>query len=102
MQSSTFRQKLRLVLLSGAGLITVPWGGIAQAQNQVAANTEVVTVTGTRIPRAEVDSPSPLVDISAQDIKNSGTTNLGDYLKRVPALVGSMGDFETNGFASPA
>lgn len=59
---------------------------------------ETVVVTGSRIPRAETDMPNPVTSISATDLKNSGTTNLTDYLKRIPALSGSLGDYETTGY----
>jgi iron complex outermembrane recepter protein len=98
MKNRTFSEKSRLVLLSGAGVAAL-WGGAAQAQT---ISTEVVTVTGSRIPHVELDTPSPVVSVTAQDIQNSGTLNLTDYLHRIPSLVGSMGDFDTNGFASPA
>ena len=35
------------------------------------------------------------------EIEHSGTINLTDYLKRIPSLVGSMGDYQTNGYATP-
>ncbi|HWA30898.1 MAG TPA: TonB-dependent receptor [Rhizomicrobium sp.] len=59
---------------------------------------ETVVVTGSRIPRPEADQPNPVVSLSADDILHSGTTNLGDYLRRIPALTGSLGDFETSGY----
>ncbi|HEX4505064.1 MAG TPA: TonB-dependent receptor plug domain-containing protein, partial [Alphaproteobacteria bacterium] len=101
MKNSTFSKTSRRVLLSGVGLAAL-WGGVAQAQNQVVASTEVMTVTGTRIPRVETDSPSPVISVTGQDIQNSGSINLGDYLKRIPALAGSIGSFDTSGYNSPA
>src|SRR6201999_4335647 len=40
--------------------------------------------------------------LNAEDIVHSGTTNLTDYLKRIPALQGSLGDVETTGLNTPA
>jgi outer membrane receptor protein involved in Fe transport len=88
---------LKSILLLSAGAATL--GALpALAQEQMAA--EMVTVTGTRIPRPETDLPSPTTTVSAEDIQNSGTTNLTDYLKRIPALSGSLGDFESSGYAT--
>lgn len=70
----------------------------ASAQEQV----ETVVVTGTRIPRPAYDMPSPVATLSSDEIQHSGTTNLADYLKRVPSLAGSLGDFQTSGYNTPA
>ena len=60
--------------------------------NNPACSVETVVVTGSRIPRPESDSPAPVVSMSAAEILHSGDVNLTDYLKRIPALVGSLGD----------
>jgi len=89
----------RTALLASASLLFLGQGAIAADDTGA---TETVVVTGTRIPRPELDLPSPTITLSDQDLKNSGTTNLGDYLKRIPALVGSLGDYQTNGYGTPA
>lgn len=70
----------------------------AAAQDQA---PETVVVTGTRIPRAEFDLPNPVTSVGADEIAHSGTTNLTDYLKRIPSLIGSLGDFQTSGYNTP-
>lgn len=72
---------------------------IASAQDQP---VETVVVTGSRIPRPAYDMPSPVATLSSEEIQHSGTTNLADYLKRVPSLAGSLGDFQTSGYNTPA
>ncbi len=59
-------------------------------------SVETVIVTGSRIPRPEADSPNPVQSVSAEDIQHSGETDITQYLKRIPALVGSLGDAETS------
>src|SRR5579863_5102448 len=88
--------KLRGVLFAGTALILV--GAAAYADDQV----ETVVVTGTRIPRPEYDLPNPTTEIGADQIQESGTADLGDYLRRIPALEGSLGNFQLNGFATPS
>ncbi|HWA92052.1 MAG TPA: TonB-dependent receptor [Rhizomicrobium sp.] len=83
-------------LMSGAAFLSV-WPALAQEQPPV----ETVVVTGTRIPRPAYDLPSPVATMSAEEIQHSGTTNLADYLKRVPSLAGSLGDFQTSGYNTP-
>jgi outer membrane receptor protein involved in Fe transport len=70
----------------------------AQAQDQV----ETVVVTGSRIPRPAYDMPNPVATVNSEEIAHSGTVNLTDYLKRIPALTGSLGDFATSGYNTPA
>jgi outer membrane receptor protein involved in Fe transport len=83
-----------------AAVILLSAGHSTFADDQQAPET--VVVTGTRIPRPSFDLPSPVTTLGSDEILHSGTTNLGDYLKRVPALAGSLGDFQTSGYNTPA
>src|SRR6185312_4299135 len=84
------------ILASAALLVAAPFSAIADD------TTETVVVTGTRIPRPEFDLPNPTMTVGSEQIEHSGTVDLGDYLKRIPALVGSLGNFQTNGYGTPA
>jgi len=90
-------QKRKLALLGAVTLTAVCTAALADEQQ-----VETVVVTGTRIPRPSYDLPSPVTTLGADEIQHSGTTNLGDYLKRVPALAGSLGDFQTSGYNTPS
>src|ERR1700685_4432213 len=68
---------------------------LAQSDN---SGVETVVVTGSRIPRPESDMPNPVQTLRALDIQHRGTVNLTDYLKRIPALTGSLGEFQTTGY----
>lgn len=92
-------RRIRNVCLGSAALVATPPGVMAQTG---ANGVETVVVTGTRIPRPEIDLPNPVTALSAEEIEHSGTTNLADFLKRIPALTGSLGDFQTNGYGSPS
>jgi len=83
------------LMIAGAALVAMSWQDASYAQQDNAIET--VTVTGTRIPRPEVDMPNPVQSVTAEDIVHSGTTNLTDYLKRIPALTASLSDIETSG-----
>ncbi|GGB97336.1 TonB-dependent receptor [Novosphingobium endophyticum] len=70
----------------------------AQAQEtDGTADASAIIVTGSRIARAELDTTSPVVAVSNQDIVNSGTTNLTDYLQTIPALQDPLGSFDLSG-----
>ncbi|HEX2593034.1 MAG TPA: TonB-dependent receptor, partial [Rhizomicrobium sp.] len=91
---------LRTLLLSGAAFIAV--GLVPAAADDTSGAVETVVVTGTRIPRPEADAPNPVVSLGSADLQHSGATALTDFLKRVPALGGSFGNFETSGYNTPA
>ena len=84
-------------------LATTLFGGVAvllaasQALAQdVDAQVEELVVTGSRIPRPNLDQPTPVSTVSQQLIQNSGTSNLGDVIAQLPAL-GHSGTVRGNG-----
>ena len=53
------------------------------------ASMEEVVVTGTRIRQSELGFANPVTTFSAENIVQSGKTDLADFLAQTPALVGS-------------
>ena len=65
-------------------LLALP--GLAVAQNATvpeAKNLDTVTVTGTRIKKAEVESQVPVQVLTREDIDRSGLTSLGDLVQEL-------------------
>ncbi|HEX7732827.1 MAG TPA: TonB-dependent receptor [Rhodanobacter sp.] len=122
------RDKLAMTLL---GLLLVPVSGAAIAQNasstdqaqtpqsqasepQTGANQQnpppqsgntkqlqTVTVTGSAVPRIDLETPSPVTTISAQQIQRSGLTTVADVVRAVSAdNSGSIPNAFTAGFAA--
>jgi iron complex outermembrane recepter protein len=58
---------------------------------------EVAEITGTRIPRAAIDTANPIMSIDAENIALSGRTNLTDLLTQSPALVASTTSYDSAG-----
>ena len=57
----------------------------AQPANQKnAVKLQAVTVTGSMIPRVEVEGPAPVVSISGAEIKQQGFTTLWEFLDSLP------------------
>lgn len=54
---------------------------IEDATNNQAQTMETVTVTGSRIPRAQVEGPAPITVMTAADIKASGLMSVPDILR---------------------
>lgn len=60
-----------------------------------------VTVTGSRIPRAQIEGPAPVTVITAKDIKNSGFTSVPEVLRSLSQNSGSVqGQQNTTGAQS--
>jgi outer membrane receptor protein involved in Fe transport len=90
------------VLLGGALVpalaLLFPQHGFAQDVPAMdAAAGEAIVVTGSRIAQPAADTPNPVTVVTARDISDSGTTNLTDFLKTVPALQNSVDSYQTSG-----
>ena len=65
---------------------------IAQAQGSVAAPAERVQITGSNIRRTDVETPSPVVTLTSQDIERSGYATVSDALRNLTANnMGALG-----------
>jgi iron complex outermembrane receptor protein len=96
MKKRSVLSRARVVLLSGAAALTlVPLAASADS-------VETVVVTGTRIPQPDYQMPNPVVSVSSEELEHNGTTNLTDYLQRIPALVGSLNNYSLTGYNSQA
>lgn len=71
----------------------------AFAQATAKDSDEEIVVTGSRIARPDFAAPNPVKTITAEDIEQSGETNLLEFLQHVPALVGSWDSGFTAGSA---
>lgn len=56
-----------------------------------------IVVTGSRIQRPDYEAPNPIISSDAADIRESGNTNLTNFLVRVPALVSSRDSTRAGG-----
>ena len=67
----------------------------ATSPNETAAaptEDDAIIVTGSRILRPEISLPSPVVSVSADNLLQSGKTDITSVLLDTPALVGSLGN----------
>ncbi|MFC4763699.1 TonB-dependent receptor [Dyella koreensis] len=103
------RNKLALTL---AGLMLAPASAVfaqstapAQTSNpppqDQAKQLQTITVTGSAIPRIDVETPSPVTVITATQISRSGLTTLSDVVRSISAdNSGSIPNAFANGFAA--
>jgi iron complex outermembrane recepter protein len=87
-------------------LVFMSYAGPAGAQQQpaaAAAPLQEVVVTGSLIKRTDTETPSPVQVISAQDLTNSGYTNVSDVLRNLAANgQGTLNQAFTEAFAAGA
>ena len=101
-KSATRQELMSATALAGgiAILLTAAVPGIASAQEsqgQEASQIEEVVVTGSRIRRDATSAPTPLIQITREEMDNSGEANVVDYLADIPALTFSTVPEDTTG-----
>ncbi|GFE93653.1 TonB-dependent receptor domain-containing protein [Acetobacter persici] len=63
-----------------------------------AGGTETVEVTGSYLRQGRNTSPNPVQIITSREIQQTGITNVGDFLQRMPSIGSSgTGNADTNG-----
>ncbi|WP_202594151.1 TonB-dependent receptor [Frateuria defendens] len=90
---------------AAASAQTAPSSAPAQqnppAEPQKATQLQTITVTGSAVPRIDVETPSPVTTISAQQIERSGLTTVSDVVRAISAdNSGSIPNAFANGFAA--
>ena len=60
-----------------------PTTSTAQTEGEI---VEEVVVTGSRISRSSLTTPTPTVILGSAEIEAAGTVNIGDFLREVPAI----------------
>jgi iron complex outermembrane recepter protein len=93
-------------LMASAGIAALALGLPVKAAAQEAGGAaeesaqdegDVIFVTGTRIQRPEVATATPIVAVTAENIEQSGLTNVTELLTQTPALFNSEGNFDAAG-----
>ena len=75
---------------------------IAYAQQAAVEQVERIEITGTRIPQVNVEGPSPVTTLNAQDIKFDGHAKAEDLLNQLPQVFTSQGSASSNGATGTA
>src|SRR5206468_10092010 len=72
------------------------------ARTAAAEQVERIEITGTRIPQVNVEGPSPVTTLNAQDIKFDGHAKAEDLLNQLPQVFTSQGSASSNGATGTA
>ena len=76
-------------------------GAVLAQDAAPAAAAQQVVVTGSNIRRTDTETPSPVQVLTAEDIKNSGYTSVGDVLHNITANnMGSLSQSAPSAFAA--
>jgi outer membrane receptor protein involved in Fe transport len=75
----------------------LPGVDVRGQQQQEATEIEEVVVTGSRIRRDPVNSPTPLIQVQREDLLSTGQATVIDYLATIPALSNSLVPSDTTG-----
>ncbi len=67
------------------------------SQNDVATEVGEIVVTGSRIRRDPTNAPTPLIQVTQEQILSTGQTSVIDYLATIPALQNSTVPSDTTG-----
>lgn len=92
------------------------WGGIARAQDTTgttdaataqdqgakkeAKELQKITVTGSLIPQAQIETASPVITITSKDLEAQGFRNVYDALRTQTVATGSVQDSQSATFGS--
>src|SRR5581483_10548289 len=85
------------VLMAGSLLagLAMAGGALAQQRQPAAVDVGELVVTGSRIPRPNLELPTPVAVLSQQVIQNAGPQSLGDVISELPAA-GMAGTLRSN------
>jgi len=64
--------------------------------------TKTIVVTGSRIPRVNLTSASPVTTVDNREVKFEGTTNIEELLNSLPQVAPTQGTFLSNGATGTA
>ncbi|MES2069715.1 MAG: TonB-dependent receptor [Pseudomonadota bacterium] len=101
-QEKTGVQSVRLALSILAGSAFLAGNAFAQETVTAADKVQRVEITGSNIKRTEKEGTSPIQTITAQEIKNSGATNVLELMRATVPGLGTGGYNDTpnqNGFS---
>ncbi|HVZ99936.1 MAG TPA: TonB-dependent receptor [Caulobacterales bacterium] len=100
------RRGLRARLMDGVRFVGATGFSLAAAASMAAAQEaappaadeaageDVIVVTGTHIQRPDLQFTNPIISSTAEEIQDSGTNNLLQYLQQIPALSNSLNGTE--------
>ncbi|HEY0600172.1 TonB-dependent receptor domain-containing protein [Brevundimonas sp.] len=75
----------------------LPGVNVQGQQTQEATQVDEVVITGSRIRRDPTNSPTPLIQVTGEELLTTGQSTVIDYLATIPALSNSLVPSDTTG-----
>jgi iron complex outermembrane recepter protein len=97
-----FAKKSSIVATEVALALMAAQFAYAQQPTQTAERVERVEITGSRLPQLNTEGPSPVTQLTAQDIKFDGAAKTEDLLNQLPQVNTSQGSGASNGATGTA
>ena len=95
--NSKIAKAVRLAMMFGAGAATAISAPSFAADEDAVEEVERIEVTGSRIKRTDMETSSPVVTTTAEDIKVTGYTRMEDVLNTLPQIEAAETSFLSNG-----
>ena len=83
--------------LAATGAVAQQASPAPQSDLDQASDLGEIVVTGSRIRRNVADAPTPIIQVSQEEILSTGQTSVIDYLATIPALSNSQVPSDTTG-----
>lgn len=74
-----------------------PAAHAAEEAHDEGTELEEIVVVGSRVPRSNMDSPSPVLIFDSTDLADAGITTLEEFSRYLPQNVGQSNGFQGNG-----
>lgn len=97
-----FAKKSAIVATEIALALMAAQFAYAQQTEQTAERVERVEITGTRLPVLNVEGPSPVTVMNAQEIRMDGLAKTEDLLNNLPQVYAAQGSATANGATGTA
>ena len=85
--------KMTCAAVCAAALLSWP---LPSGAEEAAGEVEEVVVTGSRIPREDLEGVAPVTIYTAADIDRSGATSIGQLLREIPSVAGGAQTTQVN------
>ena len=94
------RNKLSMAVSVACSMIAGGTSSTALAQDE--GVLEEVTVTGSRITKRDLESPSPILTVGAESFENSATVSIESVINKLPQFVHGESQFTAQDIQSSA
>jgi len=95
--TSSMLAGLLAVAAAPAAAQTAPAAPVSQDPVEEAVTVDEIVVTGSRVRRDPTNAPTPLIQVSREELLTTGQSTVIDYLATIPALSNSTVPSDTTG-----